>query len=279
MERIGKIEHLKRITSENIEVQSEHLGRLIWNGNYEEALPLADRIMEFRTATGDREKALTQYASNYYSAASRFWREKGIKAAPDVGKYMNTALRALQERVEIEMEKQGGRKEGMIPVSLGGMSPGELDVMQSVYRRAGEIADHVPLVKPLRQLLLSKEQDPIRDFDAAALLAWMPQGALSRVDLIHPDPWPKRRHWKRRFVQDATVAAMGGPDGTLTGPAGALLPVQLLSAAGHFAAGLGRVRALTAVRQLANQRLVHHRGVRHNTKHIVTQLDGAYLGT
>jgi tRNA (guanine-N7-)-methyltransferase len=26
--------------------------------------------------------------------------------------------------------------------------------------------------------------------------------------LIHPDPWPKRRHWKRRFVQDRTIAAM-----------------------------------------------------------------------
>jgi tRNA (guanine-N7-)-methyltransferase len=29
-----------------------------------------------------------------------------------------------------------------------------------------------------------------------------------RIDLIHPDPWPKRRHWKRRFVQDRTIAAM-----------------------------------------------------------------------
>lgn len=44
--------------------------------------------------------------------------------------------------------------------------------------------------------------------DAAELLAWLPQGSLSRIDLIHPDPWPKRRHWKRRFVQDSTVAAM-----------------------------------------------------------------------
>jgi tRNA (guanine-N7-)-methyltransferase len=44
--------------------------------------------------------------------------------------------------------------------------------------------------------------------DAAELLAWLPDGALSRIDLIHPDPWPKRRHWKRRFVQDATVAEM-----------------------------------------------------------------------
>jgi tRNA (guanine-N7-)-methyltransferase len=44
--------------------------------------------------------------------------------------------------------------------------------------------------------------------DAAELLAWLPPHSLKRIDLIHPDPWPKRRHWKRRFVQDATVAAM-----------------------------------------------------------------------
>jgi tRNA (guanine-N7-)-methyltransferase len=44
--------------------------------------------------------------------------------------------------------------------------------------------------------------------DAAELLAWAPPRSLARIDLIHPDPWPKRRHWKRRFVQDATVAAM-----------------------------------------------------------------------
>jgi tRNA (guanine-N7-)-methyltransferase len=44
--------------------------------------------------------------------------------------------------------------------------------------------------------------------DAAELLAWAPPHSLERIDLIHPDPWPKRRHWKRRFVQDATVAAM-----------------------------------------------------------------------
>jgi tRNA (guanine-N7-)-methyltransferase len=44
--------------------------------------------------------------------------------------------------------------------------------------------------------------------DAAELVAWVPPRSLERIDLIHPDPWPKRRHWKRRFVQDATVAAM-----------------------------------------------------------------------
>jgi tRNA (guanine-N7-)-methyltransferase len=44
--------------------------------------------------------------------------------------------------------------------------------------------------------------------DAAELLAWAPAQSLRRIDLIHPDPWPKRRHWKRRFVQDATIAMM-----------------------------------------------------------------------
>jgi tRNA (guanine-N7-)-methyltransferase len=44
--------------------------------------------------------------------------------------------------------------------------------------------------------------------DAAELLAWAPPHSLARIDLIHPDPWPKRRHWKRRFVQDVTIAAM-----------------------------------------------------------------------
>jgi tRNA (guanine-N7-)-methyltransferase len=44
--------------------------------------------------------------------------------------------------------------------------------------------------------------------DATELLAWAPPRSLDRIDLIHPDPWPKRRHWKRRFVQDTSVAAM-----------------------------------------------------------------------
>jgi tRNA (guanine-N7-)-methyltransferase len=45
--------------------------------------------------------------------------------------------------------------------------------------------------------------------DASDLLAWLPSASLARIDLLYPDPWPKRRHWKRRFVQDARVAELG----------------------------------------------------------------------
>jgi tRNA (guanine-N7-)-methyltransferase len=44
--------------------------------------------------------------------------------------------------------------------------------------------------------------------DATELLAWLPDGSIARVDLLYPDPWPKRRHWKRRFVQDASLAML-----------------------------------------------------------------------
>jgi len=41
--------------------------------------------------------------------------------------------------------------------------------------------------------------------DASELLDWLPEGALARIDLLYPDPWPKRRHWKRRFIQDESL--------------------------------------------------------------------------
>ena len=36
--------------------------------------------------------------------------------------------------------------------------------------------------------------------DAADVLDRLPDASLSRVYLFYPDPWPKRRHRKRRFV-------------------------------------------------------------------------------
>jgi len=44
--------------------------------------------------------------------------------------------------------------------------------------------------------------------DASELIDWLPQGGLARIDLLYPDPWPKRRHWKRRFIQDESLARL-----------------------------------------------------------------------
>jgi tRNA (guanine-N7-)-methyltransferase len=45
--------------------------------------------------------------------------------------------------------------------------------------------------------------------DALDLLDWLPAGALARVDILYPDPWPKRRHWKRRFISEDRVGRLG----------------------------------------------------------------------
>ena len=41
--------------------------------------------------------------------------------------------------------------------------------------------------------------------DARHLLQLLPEGALSRLYLMFPDPWPKSRHSKRRFVHPTTL--------------------------------------------------------------------------
>jgi tRNA (guanine-N7-)-methyltransferase len=70
-----------------------------------------------------------------------------------------------------------------------------------------------PYVNGMAKILTLIEANDIQNIrlfagDAAELLAWLPANSIARIDLIHPDPWPKRRHWKRRFVQDTTIAAM-----------------------------------------------------------------------
>jgi tRNA (guanine-N7-)-methyltransferase len=43
------------------------------------------------------------------------------------------------------------------------------------------------------------------DQDASILLDWLPDNSIARIDLLFPDPWPKKRHWKRRFISQANL--------------------------------------------------------------------------
>jgi tRNA (guanine-N7-)-methyltransferase len=63
-------------------------------------------------------------------------------------------------------------------------------------------------------MLLGKiaEDDPgnilIHPGEARDLLEVLPEGALGRVYLLYPDPWPKARHLKRRFMNAAGLAPL-----------------------------------------------------------------------
>ena len=67
-----------------------------------------------------------------------------------------------------------------------------------------------PFLNGMAKALIAIEANGLRNVrlhhaDATALLAWLPPASLDRVDLLYPDPWPKRKHQKRRLVNPATL--------------------------------------------------------------------------
>jgi tRNA (guanine-N7-)-methyltransferase len=122
--------------------------------------------------------------------------------AVDLGHPVRDNLRTLfpvpVDDVQLEIGFGGG--EAMIAAALARPQTGFIGVE--------------PFINGMAKALAAIEISKLRNIrlhagDALDLLAWLPQSSLARIDLIHPDPWPKRRHWKRRFVQDVTIAQLG----------------------------------------------------------------------
>jgi len=78
-----------------------------------------------------------------------------------------------------------------------------------------------PFVNSMAKMMGAVGETPLAnlrvfDDDATRLLDWLPERSLAGVDLLYPDPWPKKKHWKRRFVSPvnldrfARVLATGG---------------------------------------------------------------------
>ncbi|WP_425256240.1 tRNA (guanine(46)-N(7))-methyltransferase TrmB [Microbaculum marinisediminis] len=70
-----------------------------------------------------------------------------------------------------------------------------------------------PFVNGVAKLLVEIEErglDNIRvhDDDARQVIDWLPAGSLDCVWLLYPDPWPKRRHRKRRFLSGGNLDAL-----------------------------------------------------------------------
>lgn len=70
-----------------------------------------------------------------------------------------------------------------------------------------------PFINGVATLLADIDQDTpdnLRLFteDARLLLPRLPDASLERVFLLFPDPWPKSRHHRRRFITKATVSAL-----------------------------------------------------------------------
>ncbi len=67
-----------------------------------------------------------------------------------------------------------------------------------------------PFINGMSKLLQAVNAEPIGNLrlyndDATQLLDWLPAGSISEIDLLYPDPWPKKKHWKRRFVSQVNL--------------------------------------------------------------------------
>jgi tRNA (guanine-N7-)-methyltransferase len=117
--------------------------------------------------------------------------ELGARPPPDLGKLFPVAV----DGVRLEIGFGGGE---------------HLIAQAEQHPRTGFIGVE-PFVNGMAKALAAIEARRLANIrlhfgDATFLLEWLPPAALARVDLIYPDPWPKRRHWKRRFVQDRSLA-------------------------------------------------------------------------
>ncbi|TPK69952.1 tRNA (guanosine(46)-N7)-methyltransferase TrmB [Mesorhizobium sp. B2-3-3] len=67
-----------------------------------------------------------------------------------------------------------------------------------------------PFVNGMAKMMMAVRATPlpnlrVYDDDATQLLDWLPPTSLDGIDLLYPDPWPKKKHWKRRFVSQINL--------------------------------------------------------------------------
>lgn len=67
-----------------------------------------------------------------------------------------------------------------------------------------------PFINGVASLLGKIESDGltairIHDGDARDVLAWLPATSIARIFVLFPDPWPKKRHQKRRLLSPETI--------------------------------------------------------------------------
>jgi len=102
-----------------------------------------------------------------------------------------------------------------------GFGSGEHLVWQAEHHQSVGFIGCEPFINGLASLLGKIESAGlstirIHEGDARDVLAWLPARSIARIFVLFPDPWPKKRHQKRRLVsrdsvvQLARVLAPGG---------------------------------------------------------------------
>lgn len=73
-----------------------------------------------------------------------------------------------------------------------------------------------PFVNGVAKVLMQIEDEVLEnirlhDDDARFVLDWLPENSLDQIYILFPDPWPKKRHHKRRFISEETLDQLSRP--------------------------------------------------------------------
>jgi tRNA (guanine-N7-)-methyltransferase len=154
--------------------------------------------------------------SNLQPSRAFFGRRKGHKLRPRQAQLID----ALLPQLAIDVSRPAPadlRTLFAVPVANValeiGFGGGESLLAQAQARPTTGFLGVEPFINGMAKALAGIESGGLRNIrlhfdDAVSLVAWLPDASLTRVELVHPDPWPKRRHWKRRFVQDEMIARL-----------------------------------------------------------------------
>ena len=106
------------------------------------------------------------------------------------------------ERIEIDLAARFGGKPVWLEVGFGG---GEHLVHQALGNAQVGIIGCEPYINGVAMLLGKLRDNPAQNVaihpgDVRDLFDVLPENSLSKAFLLYPDPWPKKRHHRRRFV-------------------------------------------------------------------------------
>ena len=152
----------------------------------------------------------------FHNARAFFGRRKGHKLRPRQAELLQTLLPrlALDLARPAPAELASLFSPAVTAVCLEiGFGGGEAMLAEASAQPQIGFIGVEPFVNGMAKALAGIEAEALQNVrlhfdDALTLIAWLPASSLQRIDLVHPDPWPKRRHWKRRFVQDEMVGQL-----------------------------------------------------------------------
>ncbi len=119
---------------------------------------------------------------------------------------MEGLLPRVRVRLDDPLDGVGARR--WLEIGFGG---GEHLAHQAALHPDVSFLGAEPFVNGVAKLLALAEEKNlenvrIHDGDARDLLEALPDQSFERIYLLYPDPWPKARHNKRRFVSAGTLA-------------------------------------------------------------------------